>query len=207
MELKEVQDYLETNKGKKEVKSYLSGLQTPEGAKTFLESEDGKTYLQPRLDTHFTKSLQTWKDKHLTELYKIEVDKAIAKKYPTETEDQKRIRSLEDKLTKSDALNSRNKLRMDHEGIAKAKGLPAELVDFFVGADADSTKANMLKLETVWKAHEKTITDAIFKKFGRKIDKTNEPDPGLYTKAEVEAMDQETVNANLAKVQKSAAFW
>lgn len=165
MTLEEIKAYLEANKDTEEVKNYLAGLSklTPEGVKGYLDTEEGKKILQPRLDAHFTKGLETWKEKTLPSL----LDEEIKKKFPGETEEQKRLRKLEEELAQERQARLKSELINKATTLATQKGLPAELVAYFVGQDEDSTVNNLTALENIWQQHLQKAVEAKFKDSGR----------------------------------------
>lgn len=165
MTLEELKKFLEANKDNKEIQDYLKGLfpLTPEGVTAFLATEDGKKILQPKLDTHFTKSLETWKEKTLPTL----LDEEIKKKFPDETEEQKRLRNLEDELTKERQARIKSELVNKATTLATEKGLPVDLIAYFVGQDEETTIANIGNLETVYQKHLQDAVEAKFKENGR----------------------------------------
>jgi hypothetical protein len=80
--LAEVKKFFEDQKADKEVVSYLEEFQkiTPEKAETFLSSDEGKKILQSKLDSHFTKGLETWKAKTLPNVIEEEIKREITQK-------------------------------------------------------------------------------------------------------------------------------
>ncbi|MCK9328116.1 MAG: DUF4355 domain-containing protein, partial [Bacteroidales bacterium] len=148
MPLASLKKIIEENKENQEVQNYLKGLYpiTPEGVTSFLDTEAGKKLLQPRMDSHFTKGLETWKEKTLPSL----LDEEIKKKFPGETEEQKRMRKLEDELANEKNARIRSELVNKATTLATQKGLPVELVSYFVGQDEDSTVNNLTAVENIW---------------------------------------------------------
>lgn len=165
MTLEELKQFIEANKDNQEVQNYLKGLfpLTPEGVTAFLESEEGKRLLQPKLDAHFTKGLETWKEKTLPTL----LDDEIKKKFPGETEEQKRLRKLEEELAKERQARVKSELVNKATTLATQKGLPVEIVSYFVGQDEDSTVNNLTALETIWQQNLEKAVEAKFKESGR----------------------------------------
>lgn len=164
MTLEELKAFLEANKDNQEVMNYLRGLiLTPEGVNAFLDTEAGKKLLQPRLDQHFSKGLETWKEKTLPGL----IDEEIKKKFPAETEEQKRLRKLEEELERERQTRIRAELMNKATTLATQKGLPVELVAYFVGQDEDSTVNNLTALENIWQQHLQKAVEEKFKDNGR----------------------------------------
>ncbi len=170
MTLEELKQFIEANKDNQEVQNYLKGLYplTPEGVTAFLNTEDGKKLLQPKLDAHFTKGLETWKSNNLASL----LDDEIKKKFPGETEDQKRMRKLEDELANEKNARIRSELVNKATTLATQKGLPVELVAYFVGQDEDSTVNNLTAVESIFQTHIQKAVEEKFKDSGRA------PNPG-----------------------------
>ncbi|HBC94402.1 MAG TPA: hypothetical protein DCZ10_16255 [Pelotomaculum sp.] len=165
MTLEELKQFIEANKDNQEVQTYLKGLYplTPEGVTAFLSTEEGKKLLQPRLDQHFTKGLETWKEKTLPSL----LDEEIKKKFPAETEEQKRLRKLEEELASERQARVKSELVNKATTLATQKGLPVELVSYFVGQDEDTTVSNITALENIWQQAIEKAVEQKFKDNGR----------------------------------------
>ena len=63
-----------------------------------LEIAEGQKLIQPKLDKYFNKGLETWKQNNLEKL----IDEEIAKRYPEETPEMRRIKELEQKLAEKE---------------------------------------------------------------------------------------------------------
>lgn len=168
--LEDVKKFLEENKENEEVKSYLNELSAVSADKVngFLDTDEGKRLIQPRLDSYFTKGLETWKSNHLDGL----VDSKVKELYPEETEEQKRIRKLEKELEDQKKASQHEKLLNSAISYASGKSLPAdaELIQFFIGEDEESTMKNLGAFEEKYTAALQTAIDGKFKENGRDID-------------------------------------
>jgi hypothetical protein len=144
MNLEEVKQFFEEQKDNEDVKNYLQGLSqvTVDGVNTFLDSEEGKKLLQPKMDSYFTKGLDTWKSNNLKKLVDEEVKKQNPPANPLEKELQDLKRQLLLKDLKAQAIN-----------VATEQKLPVKLVDYFVGEDEQSTLNNLKTLQDVFDAH------------------------------------------------------
>ncbi|MCY7542181.1 DUF4355 domain-containing protein [Bacillus safensis] len=172
--LDEVKKFLEENKENEEVKSYLNELSAVSADKVngFLDTEEGKRLIQPRLDSHFTKSLDTWKANNLDAL----VDAKVKELYPEETEEQKRIRKLEKELEDQKSAAQREKLLNKAVSYASEKQLPADVVEFFIGEDEDSTMKNLGAFEEKYSAALQKAIESKFQENGRDVQTgSNEP--------------------------------
>ncbi|MEH7662747.1 DUF4355 domain-containing protein, partial [Bacillus velezensis] len=148
--LEDVKKFLEETKDTEDGKSYLNELSAVSADKVngFLDTEEGKRLIQPRLDSHFTKGLDTWKANNLDAL----VDAKVKELYPEETEEQKRIRKLEKELEDQKTAAQREKLLNKAVSYASEKQLPADVVEFFIGEDEESTMKNLGAFEEKYNA-------------------------------------------------------
>ncbi|WP_259425321.1 DUF4355 domain-containing protein [Bacillus velezensis] len=174
--LEDVKKFLEENKANEEVQSYLNELSAVSADKVngFLDTEEGKRLIQPRLDSHFTKGLETWKTNNLGAL----VDEKVKELYPEETEEQKRIRKLEKELKDQKTAAQREKLLNKAVSYASEKQLPAdvEVVGFFVGEDEESTMKNLGAFEEKYNAALQKAIESKFRENGRDVPSgSNEP--------------------------------
>ena len=176
MTLEEIKQFFEQNKDNEDVKNYLAGLSkpTPEGVTAFLDTAEGKKILQPRLDAYFTKGLETWKEKTLPNL----IDEEIKKRFPGETEEQKRLRKLEEELAKERQARVKSELINKATTLATQKGLPVEIVSYFVGQDEEATTNNLTALESIWQQHLQKAVEEKFKESGRSPNNTGGGGPG-----------------------------
>lgn len=162
-----VKQFLADNKDNAEVKKYLGELSavSADKVKGFLDTDDGKRLLQPRLDSYFTKGLETWKSNNLEAL----VAEEVAKRNPAQTEEQKRIAALEKALEDQKKEAQREKLMNLAIKQANEKQLPADLVSFFLAEDEESTTANLSKLEETYTKAVQAAVEEKFKQNGRQI--------------------------------------
>lgn len=167
MTLEEIKAWLEANKTNSDVQAYLNTLSTPtvEGVEGFLDSPEGRKLLQPRLDSNFTKGLNTWKEKNLDKL----IEDEVKKRNPEETPEQKRIRELEEKIEQAEKARNRESLVNKALKVAKEKNLPDSIVDFFVAEDEEGTTSNLAKLEEAYTKALQAAVDEKFKAGGRTL--------------------------------------
>lgn len=141
--IEQVQEFIETNAEAKEKIS--ASFLSPENVDTFLGSEEGKKILQPKLDSFFSKGLDTWKNNNLQTI----IDTEVSKHNPAETADQKAMRQLQQDMVKIKQEKVRAEQLAIGSMVANEKKLPATLVPYFVGeTEADTrSKMNFLELE------------------------------------------------------------
>jgi len=151
----EVKAYFETNKDNEDVKGYIGGLNpiTPDRVSQFLEGEDGKKILQPKLDQYHSKSLESWKTNNISKL----VDEEVKKRFPDADPKDVELKKLQADIEKM----KQDALRKDQTNkalkIAQEKKLPTDLIDFFIGNDDETTTANLEKFMATMAAHDEAI--------------------------------------------------
>lgn len=146
MELKDVQDFLSTNKDSDDVKTFVAGLNplSVDRVKDFVgKDKDAASWLDSEKDKHATKSLETWKQNNLQGLVDTEYKKQHPDADPKDTE----IAKLKAEFEKMQADNARKDLTNKALKIAGEKKLPPDLVSFFIGKDEDETEKNLATLE------------------------------------------------------------
>lgn len=143
----------------------LTGIERADVETVAKTNADVKSYFDSQKDQHFTTALETWKSNHLTGL----IDDAVRKANPEQTEEQKRIAALEKQLEDQATATQREKLTNLAMKEAGAKGLPTELIGFFLGEDEDRTKANLGTLESVYNTAIQAAVESKFKENGRDV--------------------------------------
>lgn len=179
MDFEEVKQYFEANKDSEDVKNFIGGLVTTDRVQNFLNThEEGKKLLQKEKDTHFTKSLETWKNNNLKQLVETE----ISKRFPAETEDQKKLRQLQADFEAEKKNRARSELKNKAITHLTGKGIPLDFADYFLGSDEETTTANLQKLEGIYQASIQQAVENKFKESGRDVNhgtNVNEFKPGM----------------------------
>ena len=155
MELSEVQQYLIDNKDNSDVSSYVSGLNpiTTDRANEYLNTEDGKRLLQPKLDGNFNKGLETWKVNNLEKIYSERFNKENPTADPRDVE----LNKMKTMLEQMQRDGNRKDLTSKSQKIAIEKKLPLDLIDFFIGENEEVTVKNLDKLEAIFASHVETL--------------------------------------------------
>lgn len=149
----EVPAYLEANKDNEDVKKYIGGLITSDRVSSFLESEEGKKLLQPRLDSYHGKGLETWKANNLQK----EVDALYKKNHPDADPKDIELNKLKAEFEAMKNESSKKELMNKALKVAQEKKLPIDLVDFFIGNDEASTISNLTALEKVFSTNVESL--------------------------------------------------
>ncbi|HDF4190044.1 TPA: DUF4355 domain-containing protein [Staphylococcus aureus] len=189
MNIEEVKSFFEENKDDKEVKDYLKGLKTVsvDDVKGFLDTEEGKRFIQPELDRYHSKGLESWKEKNLEDL----IEQEVRKRNPEQSEEQKRISALEQELEKRDAEAKREKLRSNALGKAQELNLPTSLVDRFLGDSDEDTEQNLKALKETFDKYVQKGVESKFKSSGRDVKESRNQDLDPSNVKSIEEMAKE----------------
>lgn len=168
MKLEDVKKFLSENKDQEDVKAYLGELSavSADKVKGFLDTDEGKRLLQPRLDSNFTKGLDTWKKNNLEAIIEEEVNKRNPQKTPEQIELEKLRKEIEDERKARNRESLVNKALK----VADEKSLPKGIIDFFIADDEENTLTNLSKLEEEYSKAVQSAVDSKFKEHGRDID-------------------------------------
>ncbi|CAC5988803.1 TPA: DUF4355 domain-containing protein [Staphylococcus aureus] len=189
MNIEEVKSFFEEHKDDKEVKDYLNGLKTVsvDDVKGFLDTEEGKRFIQPELDRYHSKGLESWKEKNLENL----IEQEVQKRNPEQSEEQKRISALEKELEKRDAEAKREKLRSNALGKAQQLNLPTSLVDRFLGDSDEDTEQNLKALKETFDKYVQEGVESKFKSSGRDVKESQNQDLDPSNVKSIEEMAKE----------------
>ena len=195
MEFNEIVESLKTFEGTEDFENYIGGFVTADRVSKFLETDAGKQFIQPTLDKYHNKGLETWKTNNLDKLVSEKVKELYPEADPKDTE----LAKLKADLEAMKAESVRKDLTNKALTVATEKGLPIDLISYFVGADEDSTTANLEKLETAFNTEvEKVVT--------KRLGKSHKPDAGddsqELTPEELASMSIEDINAYFNKNAK-----
>ncbi|AHL18450.1 alanyl-tRNA synthetase [Staphylococcus phage DW2] len=189
MNIEEVKSFFEEHKDDKEVKDYLNRLKTVsvDDVKGFLDTEEGKRFIQPELDRYHSKGLESWKEKNLENL----IEQEVQKRNPEQSEEQKRISALEKELEKRDAEAKREKLRSNALGKAQELNLPTSLVDRFLGDSDEDTEQNLKALKETFDKYVQEGVESKFKSSGRDVKESQNQDLDSSNVKSIEEMAKE----------------
>lgn len=106
--------------------------------------------IQGLVDGKITKGIDTFKNTGMQKLIDAEVLKRTNKE---ETPEQKEIRELKERLDRADKEKSRAEMVSKYKDILTEKKIPSNLIDFVLGEDEDTTKANITLFENSMKGY------------------------------------------------------
>lgn len=204
MDINEVKNFIETNADQEEVKNYIGGFVTSDRVENFLNGEEGKKILQPKLDGYATKAIKSHDEKFkANELPKL-IDDEIKKRFPSKDIKDIEIEKLKseneamkNEATKKDLTNKALK-------VATEKELPVEILDYFIGADEETTTTNLAKLEATF---SKAVNKVVEEKIAERLkDGSYTPpkggDKGTLTMDDLSKMTPEEINRYWDKLKK-----
>lgn len=173
MSVKRLLELVELKEGvtQEQVEEVLNeGSITQEQVEQYLETDEGKRFLQPKLDKNFSKGLDTWKQNNFEKELEKRVSQKVSELYPDEDPNTKKFKELERKIEEAEKKRMRSEMRALALSEASKKGLPTSLVDLVVTDDETTTTEN---LERVSKSFKEAVQEAVKGKFrdgGREIE-------------------------------------
>jgi hypothetical protein len=134
MNIEEIKEFLKANGSDEKVKAFLSEFApNAEKVKAFLDTDEGKRLIQPMLDKRVTDAIKTYKEGHFDDEVKASVAAEILKRNPKETEEQKRLREVEQKLEQAEAKAKRAELHKQGMELLTKEGIPSWWIEQFTG--------------------------------------------------------------------------
>lgn len=176
---------------------------TREFIEQLAQDEVFQKWLQSEKDRHFSKGLETWKENNLSSI----VEEEIKKRYPEETEEQRQLRELKTQLEQLQRERQREAIRNQAYKQASEKGLPLELLDFFVADDEEKTSANLEVFEKVWNAAVQAQVNQMFKANGREPHRSSEPSQNDLEAQYQKAMQEGNISRAIAIKSQMFKEW
>lgn len=159
MNIEDIKVFLEENKSKDEVQQFLSGLQNKVDVTTIekLSQEDTaiKSWLDSQKDRHSAKSLETWKTNNLQSL----IDEKIKEQNPDKSPQDLELEKIKKQLADMENEKRYSELKNTALTVAGEKGIPTNLLDFFIGEDEEATLNNLTKFQEETSAYVQSEVD------------------------------------------------
>lgn len=115
--------------------------------------------IQGLVDSKVTKGIETFKTNSMQKLIEAEVLKRTGN---NETEEQKAIRELKEKLENMEKEKTRAQMISKYKDTLTEKKIPTKLIDFVLGEDDETTNANITLFENSMKEFiEKNVQDRL----------------------------------------------
>jgi hypothetical protein len=170
MTFEEVKQFLEQNKDSEEVQEYLQGFRTEPSVEEILakfESDESlQKWLESEKDKHFSKGLETFKQKTMPKIIEDEIRKRTTGK----DEKDLQLDSLKAEIEKIKRDKLRESLKNEAFKFANENKLPSDLIDYFIAIESEddeegtkskeSTLSNLNRLKEVWTNHlQESVTE------------------------------------------------
>lgn len=155
MEFNDLVKQLDSFKDSEEYNNYVTGFMTDDRVKQYLDTENGKKLIQPEMDKYFSKGLETWKTNNLQNL----IDEEVKKRFPAVDPKDAEIANMKAQLEAMQKEAERNELKNKALKLATEKGLPVDLIDYFVCADEKATNEAIKAFEKAFKASVSNAVD------------------------------------------------
>ncbi|MBW7649794.1 DUF4355 domain-containing protein [Anoxybacillus sp. ST4] len=194
MNLEDVKEFFEQNKDNEEVKAYLQDLRSvsvEEVQKMLVENDELKKFFDSEKDKHFSKGLETWKQKTLPKL----IEEEISKRFPEADPKDVKLKELEAKIQQMEQEKLRESLKNKALTLATEKKLPIQLIDFLIGQDEETTLQNLSTFEEVWTSHLQTLVDEKLRVTGVQPKDSNVRTQ-TFTREQIQSMSTEEIQKN-----------
>jgi len=142
-----------------DVTSYIAS--NPDYVSSLLGTDIGIKSLQPKLDSHFTKSLETWKANNLDKI----VEDRVSALYPNETPQAKQMRELQKQIDTINGEKNSAVMATKTLNIMSEEGVPNSFAKFLQGADEATTRANIQDFKNEFNLALNGSVDSKFKQF------------------------------------------
>jgi hypothetical protein len=151
-------------------------------------------------DKYFARNLEEWKKKNLEGYY----NERYNKEHPPETEEQKRLRALEQKLNDAEKREQKQIVFNKSLKYAQENDIPVDFVDFIIGDNIDTIDDNLQKFNKTLQGYLQKVKSEILKVNGRGISKSDVSiGENLYTRDQLNKLTPQEQEKNWEKVQKS----
>lgn len=187
MEFKDIQNYIEQNKESDEVKKYLSEVVSVDKeavAKEYLSSREGIRLIQSEADKMSAKAIDTFKKNYEEKEVPKLVNEKYNKEHPAETDSDKKIRELQQRIEASENEKKRETLKVKLAQVLNAKKMPLEFSDFISVNSDDEVEGKIDKLDILFKSAVASEVEGRFKGAGHKPAETSGKPAGIITDRE-----------------------
>lgn len=119
--------------------TFMTEYLSAERVKSFMDTDAGQKIMQPYFDKRVTSSIETWKGNNLQAL----IDAEVKKRFPEADPKDVKLANMQAELDKVKAEAARKEQLIKAQSIATKKGLPVEIIGYFIGEDDKATEKNI----------------------------------------------------------------
>lgn len=127
-----------------------------------LKQDFAKPIVQPITDSHFSKSLETWKANNLDKI----VNERVEALFPNETPQAKQMRELQAQIDKINSEKQQAMMANVTTNLLVQEGVPTTFARFLQGQDEATTRANISDFKHEFTMALNGSVDSKFKQFG-----------------------------------------
>jgi hypothetical protein len=109
----------------------------------WLETDEGRKFLQPLFDKKITQAIGTYKENTLPKL----VEQEISSRFPAETPEQKQLRALQEKLDKMESTTQKEKLLNQAIIEGNNMGISPNITKYVLGNSIEETRLNLMTVQ------------------------------------------------------------
>jgi hypothetical protein len=135
--------------------------ENPQLLTSILDNEVAQKAIQPKLDSHFSKSLETWKANNLDKI----VNERVEKLFPNETPQAKQMRELQAQIDAINAEKQQALMANVTTNLLVQENIPTTFAKFLQGADEAQTRANIADFKHEFTTALNGTVDSKFKQF------------------------------------------
>ncbi|NFO87905.1 DUF4355 domain-containing protein [Clostridium botulinum] len=151
MDIKEIQEFLNTNKENEEVKDLIKSFQTPitrEVVEIWCQNGDGRSWLDRNCDIYSSKAVNTAREKAIAKFKEEELPNILEtelKKKSNDglTEDQIALKEMQKQIEEMKAEKIKAENVAKYTKVLGEKKLPTELVDYILADDEEIINKNI----------------------------------------------------------------
>lgn len=146
MEIENVKAFLEENKDSEEVKQLFGDFRkvSVQDVEELTQSDkELRSWLDSQKDRHFSKGLDTWKENNLESF----ITEKYNERHPVQAPQDIEIDRMKKQLADMEREKQYGELKNKALTFSNENDLPANLIDFFIGDDEESTINNLKQLQ------------------------------------------------------------
>jgi hypothetical protein len=160
-----------------------------------LKTEVAKPYVQPLVDSHFSKGLETWKANNLDKI----VNERVESLFPNETPQAKQMRELQAQIDRINGEKQQAVMGTFTTQELVNNNLPTQFARFLQGNDEATTRANISDFQTMFTQHLNGTVDSKFKQMSH----TPQTSPSIGGDSQVKEVGKMSYAERLALYQSN----
>jgi len=205
MNIDKLKPFLKEDANNEELTAVLNSLSVLDADKLENAYLSNDPAIRSWADRKIGKALETFKTQTMNSLVEEQV-KTRLDKHKNESESEKQLRLINERLDKAEKDRLREKHINDALKYAGEKGIPTKYVDKFLGDDFDTTKRSLDEFATDFNIQVNEEVDERFKEKGRSVNykQNHQQDKTTFTDDEVAKMSSADFKKNFTKIMKTS---